>query len=185
MNTPWPHQVATGQIIKYNVVADLQNVTGAAFTLSYPDNLTLSGIETLPGVFTSESVDTSTTGKLEYVGYNQASGGNPVEVESGSGIVLFTASFTATPTGSGTLTFSEDGFSMMPPSGPSNLVYTNSRTDGSVSPRPARDRWPGPTQSVTARLHLTVNNQTAAVRSAQQLHYSANRNSQLLGWRQL
>jgi len=46
--------------------------------------------------------------------------------------VLFTASFTATPTGSGTLTFSEDGFSMMPPSGPSNLVYTNAMTDGSV-----------------------------------------------------
>jgi len=134
MNTPWPNQVAVGEIIKYNVVADLQNVTGAAFTLSYPTNLTLVATDpiTLPGVFTNESVNISTTGKLVYVGYNQASGGNPVEVESGSGIVLFTASFTTASTGNGALTFSEDGFSMMPPSGPSNLVYTNSMTDGSV-----------------------------------------------------
>ena len=135
MNTPWPNQVAVDEIIKYNVVADLQNVTGAAFTLSYPTNLTLVATDpiTLPGVFTNESVNISTTGKLVYIGYNQASEGNPVGVESGSGIVLFTASFTATSTGSGALTFSEDGFSMMPPSGPSNLVYTNAMTDGSVT----------------------------------------------------
>jgi len=135
MGTPWANQVVKNQTIQYKVVADLQNVTGADFTLSYPDNLTLVATNpiTLPGVFSSESVDTTTAGKLVYRGYNQKQGTEPVAVESGQNKVLFTASFTATPTGSGTLTFSEDGFSMMPPSGPSNLVYTNSMTDGSVT----------------------------------------------------
>ena len=131
--TPWLSQVVTGQTITYSVKADLKNVTGAEFTLNYPANLTLVNPVVLGGVFSTESVNSSTTGKLVFQGYNLF----PASPESGTGIVLFSATFTGNATGAGAFTFEAltDSFLMAPTTlpSPSTKVYTNALTDGTVN----------------------------------------------------
>ena len=130
--TPWLSQVVSGQTITYTVTADLKNVTGAAFTLHYPANLTLVEPIVLGGIFSTENV-TPATGKLVYQGYNLF----PATPETGTGIVLFTATFTANATGSGAFTFDAltDSFTMAPTTGvaPSTNVYTNALANGTVN----------------------------------------------------
>lgn len=130
--TPWEDRVVSGQSITYFVKALMQNVTAADFTLSYPEAILGNPVindltdlfDVVPGKTGLVSLD---PGVISFDGYT----GTAVSGD----IVLFSVTFDAIATGTGTLDFDEttDLFAMSPGYGPSVNIYADSLEDRDVT----------------------------------------------------
>jgi len=134
--TPWADQVVNGNNITYTVSADLQNITGAQFTLKY-DAAKLEFVSATPtALFDPMPTDGSggirpllaqTSGEIKYAGWKLA----PV---SGLNQELFRVTFKALAAGTSNVFIdpASDVFGMSPDSGPSNNVYAAALDTASV-----------------------------------------------------
>jgi len=138
-------QVAKGETITYTVYADMTEISGAEFILTYPTSLlTLSG--TTDGTAfvgipddpsgTKDLLDTTTAGQIKFAGIVPL-GNDPV---TDTDVVLFTATFTAADpvpdpnTGVMDLVEISQGFSMTPDDPYyTNHVYPTKLLDGEVT----------------------------------------------------
>jgi hypothetical protein len=130
--SPWEDQVVLGEQITYAVKANLVNAMGADFVLKYPTNLSVASI-TLGENFNAEAVDSLTTGKLNFIGYQTTSGASV----TGSDVTLFTVVFNTLSVGKNLpMDFDEetDLFSMAPDTGgdPSTNIYATSLEDREI-----------------------------------------------------
>ncbi len=135
--TPVADQVVNQKEITYTISADLQQITGAEFTLNYdPAKLQFKSATTTdlfdPAIGTSV-LDTDTPGKIKYAG-------SKYPAVSGESQVLYTVTFKALTTGTAELAFDSatDVFAMIPlvagiPSGPSTNVYAYAMDSATVT----------------------------------------------------
>ena len=129
---PMKDQSKTNDWIVYEVKADLKNVTGVSFELTYPvDLMTITyitaGTDFMPVPNKTSVIDWSTPGVIKFDGYSTT----PVSVNK----TLYSVTFlTKTTVGVGTLDLVEtnDKFAMSPGYGPSTNVYASSLIDGSI-----------------------------------------------------
>lgn len=129
---PYLNQAVNGREITVKVMANLKNVTGAAFELQY-DSAKVDFVSATPTIAfepvpeKSSVLDASTTGLIKYDGYK----GTGV---TGAGIELYTVVFKAKALGEAALSFSPttDKFSMSPTYGSSNYIYAAGLTGATV-----------------------------------------------------
>ncbi|MHB8856802.1 MAG: hypothetical protein ACYC6K_09315 [Bellilinea sp.] len=163
--SPWANQVVNGQTITYTVMANLKNVNAADFTLLYPAKLTYVAPITAGGTFSSET--TSHNGADRTIYYRGVNQDTPGVVENGTGLTLFSVTFTANSTVVGAplnlyLAPATGGFGM-PGAGSSVNVYAASLLDSTVNvivlPTFTSADIPGYYLTTDAQaFHLSVNN---------------------------
>ncbi len=133
--TPWANQVlnTATSTITYTVYANLQNVLGADFVLTYDpavvsiDSTTAStDFDPIPGE--TSVLDTTVSGQIHFIGFK-------VPAVSGANLALFTVTFKPVAPGTSALNLDEaiDSFSMFPGYGPSGNIYASDLLDGSVT----------------------------------------------------
>lgn len=129
---PYLNQAVNDREITVKVMANLKNVTGAAFELQYDSEKVdfVSATPTIAFEPVPEKIsvlDASTIGLIKYDGYK----GTGV---TGAGIELYTVVFKAKALGEAALSFSPttDKFSMSPTYGSSNYIYAAGLTGATV-----------------------------------------------------
>lgn len=125
-------KVAVGNTIKYTVYGNLQNISGADFTLKFPTAYLDAATPTNLSAFTSAGpamfIVDDVAGTIRFQGDASMA---PI---TGENLPIFEVVFTGTAAGTGAISFdlTNDVFSMSPGYGPSTWVYAAGYVDRTV-----------------------------------------------------